>query len=289
MAGLFVARSGEGGSQVLQLPLAPHEPAAMNAGPPPRRPPGRQATRAHLRRPPFHGKRLQGLDAHGAPDQTADVVAKQDLARRRDPLEPGRDIEGIAGRERRAPRARAEEHLTRLDAELHGDLDSAVALQLRAQRGARVTQLDGGADRTQRVVLVQLGHAEDPYDRVADEPLHRAPMPLDHRAAHLHIAVQQPVHRFRIEPLGQPRRTHEVGEDDAHQPARGASALGLERRHVGLAARRRGPAAGSGGSSTAANAGAASAGSCASIAPSRSRSRSPGSMPSSSTSFLRAS
>ncbi len=86
---------------------------------------------------------------------------------------------------------------------------------------------------------MQLGQAEDPHDGVADEPLDRASVPFDHRAADIRVPVEQGVHRFGVEPLGQPRRPDHVGEDDAHQPARGRP-LGDIRRPLGDIRRRLG-------------------------------------------------
>ena len=108
-----------------------------------------------------------------------DGVAEQDLARGRRALEARRRAERAARRERRPPRTGADEHLARLDAELHAEPDVAFALE----RGARLAQLDRGAGRAQRVVLVQPVLAEHAHDRVAREALDRAAVPLDHRAA----------------------------------------------------------------------------------------------------------
>ncbi len=45
-------------------------------------------------------------------------------------------------------------------------------------------------------------------------------MPLDRRAARLAVAVEQLVHRLRVEPLGEGVGPGDVGDDDAHQAAR---------------------------------------------------------------------
>ena len=44
----------------------------------------------------------------------------------------------------------------------------------------RLTQLDAGPDRAQRIVLVRQGDAEHRDDRVADELLHRAAVAGEH-------------------------------------------------------------------------------------------------------------
>ena len=95
-----------------------------------------------------------------------DGVAEQDLARGRRALEARRDVERAARRERRAPRAGADEHLARLDAEPHAEPDVPFALE----RGARLAQVERGADRAQRVVLVHPLLAEHAHDRVAAKP-----------------------------------------------------------------------------------------------------------------------
>ena len=161
----------------------------------------------------------------------------------------------VAGRRRAA----SDEHLAGLDARAHRAVDALRALQL-----------EGGADGAQGVVLVQLGEAEDAEHRVAGEALDGAAVALDHGAAGLGEAVQQ-----RVPRLGVGGRSGEPGGEDAHEPPRRCGPR-LSRRSLGWLGRGRG-------------AGAASAGSCARIAPSSARSRSPGSIPSSSTSARRAS
>ena len=188
---------------------------------------------------------------------------RADLTVRGGVLEPGGDRERAARREPRSPRAGADEHLAGLDAEL----------QCQLELGPGRAHLDRGADRAQRVVFAHLGLAEDAHDRVAGVALDGAAVAFDHCAAGVGVAIEQLVHGLWVEPFGQRARAGDVGDDDAH------------RRRAG------GASGGGGASSTTGTAAAvmASAGSCARIARSSSRSRSPGSIPSSSTSWLRAS
>ena len=53
----------------------------------------------------------------------------------------------------------------------------ALQLSLSARSASRIS--DGRADRTQRVVLMHLRHAEDRHDGVADELLHGAAVALE--------------------------------------------------------------------------------------------------------------
>ena len=227
--------SRERSAQLLELAHAVHERAARRTARPDVRleaeqPPGLDLGGAALQR-----ERLQRLGLDELPHERVGVLPEQDLALGSGSLEPRRDVERVAGGERRSARAGAEEHLAGLDAELHRDSHSALALQLGAQRGTRLAQLDRGSDGAQRVVLVQLGQPEDADHGVADEALDGAAVPFDHGAADLGVAVEQGVHRLRVEPLAETRGADEVGEDDAHEPTgagragRGSGSGGLGR------------------------------------------------------------
>ncbi len=151
--------------------------------------------------------------------QLVHLLAEQDLALRGQALESRGHVEGVARGERRAPRATADEHLTRFDPELHADRDPELELELGAQLSPRVAQVDRRAHRAQRVVLVDLLLPEHADDRVPDEALDPAAVALDDRLAARRVAVEEHVHRLRVEPLGETGRAHEVGEDDADELA----------------------------------------------------------------------
>ena len=121
--------------------------------------------------------------------------------------------------------------------------------------GAEVADLQRCARGAQRVVLVQLGEAEDADDRVAGRPL--APRRRGGRTTS--------AKRSSSACSASGSSGADAGDEDAHEPAGGAGG------------RPRAPAAGPARSGCVT--GSASAGSCASIARSSSRRCSPGSMP----------
>ena len=90
--------------------------------------------------------------------------------------------------------------------------------------------LGGGADGPQRVVLVDDRDAEHGHDRVADELLDGAAVPLEDRAHRLEPAAHDRAQRLGVEPLAEPGRAGDVGEHDGHDLARLAGRLGGDER-----------------------------------------------------------
>ena len=74
-------------------------------------------------------------------------------------------------------------HVAGVHADPAGERHPVVAVELRVQRVERRAHLDRGADRAQRVVLVDLRHAEDGHDGVADVLLDGAAVVFDRRRA----------------------------------------------------------------------------------------------------------
>ena len=65
---------------------------------------------------------------------------------------------------------------------------------------------------------MKLGQAEDRHDRVTDELRERPTVPLDDRSHALEVRGQDLVERLRVEPLAEPSRVDDVGEEDRHHP-----------------------------------------------------------------------
>ena len=122
-------------------------------------------------------KRLQSLGLHRAPRQPHRVLADQDLARLRSLLETGGDVDRISCRQ---ALRRPGHDLARADA------DPTFDTELRKC----IAHLDRRAYRPERIVLVDHRHPEHRHHRVADELLHRAPVPLDDRLHPLEVAGQ---------------------------------------------------------------------------------------------------
>jgi hypothetical protein len=120
---------------------------------------------------------------------------EQDLTRRRDLRQLGRDADGRPsdGRLRRAgqdrPGVNAHPQLER-----HGTLTR----QHLGQRSNGVAHLGRRPHRSERVVFVDCGHAEDPECRVAAESLDLPAVPLDRRLQRREVPVQREAERFQV-------------------------------------------------------------------------------------------
>ena len=97
--------------------------------------------------------------------------------------------------------------------------DAGSGLEVRAQGGDRVDQLERRPDRAFRVVLVGDRRSPDGHDRVADELLDRPPVQLHDRGGRVEVAAQQLAHGLGVAVLGEGREADEVGEHDGDQAA----------------------------------------------------------------------
>ena len=158
------------------------------------------------------GQRIERLGDDGVANELERALADDDLARARGLLEPRGDIAGIAGGER-AGDARSGEDLAGVDAGVRPQADAEGPFQLFVQRLEGGTHVDGGAHRTQRIVLVHDGHAEHRRDRVADELLDRAAVAFEHGEHRLEVAREHAVQDLRVELLAESGRLDEVGEE----------------------------------------------------------------------------
>ncbi len=160
-------------------------------------------------------ERLERLDLDRVSHEPVRRLAEQDLARGRRFLEPLGDVDGVAGGESLAAAAVAGNHLARVDAGPHLDPDAPVPLELVVQGGEPFAHLGGGADRAERVVLVDDRNPEDGHHRVADELLDDVPSwPLDDRLHLVEVAAHDAPQRFRVELLAERGRAGHIREDD---------------------------------------------------------------------------
>jgi hypothetical protein len=157
---------------------------------------------------------LLGLDRIA--DQAVGRLADQDLAGSRALLEPGRDVDGVAGNERGVGRGAAGHDLAGVHADPHLDRDAAVAFELLVQRGELLAHVRRGADRPQGVVFVQLRDAEYGHHRVPDVLLDRAAVALDRRAHRLEVAGLHVAEGLGVQPLAHRGRARDVAEDHRH-------------------------------------------------------------------------
>ena len=85
----------------------------------------------------------------------------------------------------------------------------------------RVDELERGPDRLLGVVLAGDRCAPDRHDRVADELLDGAAVPLDDRPGEGEVGIEERPRLLRVADLGRRREPDEVGEQDADQPELG--------------------------------------------------------------------
>ena len=157
--------------------------------------------------------------------------ARQHLARQGCGLQPRGGVHDGARYEQLAGWTDAGRGFARLDA----DPDLELLLQSCFRREPSCPPADGeaGSNRAQRVVLVDLGQAEDRHHGVADELLRAAAQRLKLLGRSVEEGPEQLTRPLGVEPPRQGRRVHDVGEEDGdhlpflgaeHAPDRGATA-----------------------------------------------------------------
>src|SRR5215203_636261 len=156
-------------------------------------------------------ERLNRLDRHGVADEAERLAAEEDLARPRRLLEPGSDVDGVAGRE---PVVRARDDLAGVHPESQLEPRREVAFENLVERAEPVSKLRRGADGAEGVVLVDAWDAEDGHDGVADELLDGAAVALDRRAGEVEVATENVAQAFGVESLAERSRAGDVGEED---------------------------------------------------------------------------
>ena len=162
---------------------------------------------------PFELERRDWIGDDRVSHQPDGRVADEDLPSSGGRFEPLRDDDGVAGRERVPLLGVACDHLAGVDARAHLDPDAVRGVEPVVQAGERLAKLDRRPDGAQRVVLVHDGDPEGGHDRVTDELLDRAAVPLQHLAGGLVVARPDTAKRLGIEAFPQRRRICDVTED----------------------------------------------------------------------------
>ncbi len=150
--------------------------------------------------------------------RAVDVVGDHGLARARDRVQPGGQVDGVARHRVGAVNGAARvggHHLAARDADVGGKR----APELGRQRAHGRVYARRGAQRPQRVVAVRDRRAEHAHDRVADVLVDRAAALRDQAVDQLEIAREQPVHVLGVEFARQLRVPREVGEQHGDLPA----------------------------------------------------------------------
>ena len=146
-------------------------------------------------------------------------LAEEDLAGRGGLLQTGGDVHRVPRNQTLPGRRVTGHHFPGVDTDPSGDPDAVFAFELQVERTQRLPHPGSGADRADRVVLVQPRDPEDGHHGIADELLDRASVAFDHRRHLVEVAAHHAAKGLRIQPLPQGRGPRDVGEDDRDDPA----------------------------------------------------------------------
>ena len=172
-------------------------------------------------------------------------VPDEDAAGRGVLLEPGGDVDGVAGDERLPGRRVPGDDLTGVHADAHLEPDASIAPEFLVQCGQPFAHLDASAHGPQRVVLVELGDPEHRHHGVPDVLLDGSAVTLDRPAHRLEVARLHVAQRLGIQALAERRRAGHVAEHDRDRLAdlalaragrQGGRASGTEGEAIGALA-----------------------------------------------------
>ena len=162
-----------------------------------------EAERVDGLRLPLQGERFDGLQTDGIAYEEPRLSADEHLAGCRRLFEAGGDVHRVARDERLA--LSADHDL----AGIHADAG------IEPMRGHRFLHLRGRAYSPKCVVLVRDGDAEDGHDRIADELLDCASVPLEDCAQVLEVTAHTGAERLGIRRFAESRRADEVAEENS--------------------------------------------------------------------------
>ena len=148
-------------------------------------------------------RQLERLGGDSVAHELQRVGAEQDLSRACRLLEPGGDVDRVAGDERVAL---AGHDGARVDPDPH----------LQAEPVHDLPQLRRRPCRAQRIVLARHRDPEHGHHGIADELLHRSAVPLEDDPSGVVVPVHQRPQRLRVRAVADCRRTGEVAEEDGH-------------------------------------------------------------------------
>ena len=153
-------------------------------------------------------RRRFGLDA--VAHEPVGLLAEQYLAGLGSLLEPGSHVDRIAGGE---PLLGARDDLAGVYAHAELEARAVVPFELVVQLVEPAAELVGGPRCPERVVLVHRRNAEDRHDRVADELLDGAAVPLHDRLGRLEVARHDVAQALRVDALTERGRAGDVAEE----------------------------------------------------------------------------
>ena len=148
------------------------------------------------------------------PASSPTTIASESAA----PLEPRGDADRLSGDEALSRIGRRRDDLSGLDPDPDLEPDPVLLDELLVERGDADADVERGASRAQRVVLVRHRDAERGHDRVARVLLDRAAVTRDRRRDGLEVAPQHRAERLGVERLGERHRLDDVDEEDRDEP-----------------------------------------------------------------------
>ena len=212
-AGAIGDHAIEGSPQQAQLLISSHEPRLGSPRGLPNARDARHPIRGHRHPLPFEHQGARFVDFDGSAHELIRVSGDQDVPRRRGLLEPRGDVHRVPD-DRWAFGHVGHEHLAGAHARPGRERDTDGSFEFVVQRRQCGSHVVGSPDRSERVVLVQLGGPEHRHHRVTDVLLDGATVSLEH-APHL---LEEPSHDaaddLRIELVAQRGEPDEVAEDD---------------------------------------------------------------------------
>src|SRR5439155_25037746 len=180
--------------------------------------------------------RLRGLAVDRLADETAGLLAQEDLAGLGRLLEASSHIDGVPGCQALLG---AGHDLAGVDADAQLEARSVRALELIVEVAEAGAQLVGGSHGPERVILVHRRHPEDGHDRVADELLDGAAVPLDDRLRGLEVARHHAAKALGVDPLAERGRAGDVAEQGVDDLPRFAGRRGPGQRRAARVAEAR--------------------------------------------------
>ncbi len=126
-------------------------------------------------------ERFDGLDLDRVLDQAICGIAEKNLSGRGRLLEAGGDVHRVAGHQALTARRIPGDDLAGVHADPRREPDAMVAFEVVVQRLERLPHAVRRPNRSERVVLVELGDPEHRHHGVADELLDRPAVSFDHR------------------------------------------------------------------------------------------------------------
>ena len=184
----------------------------------PHREPGRDGRALALRE-----HRLRGSVLDDVPGRDVGLLSDDDGSGRRRRLETRRRVHDVSGHHRLTvigPRVELDDRFARVHCDPH----------LNVVLFGPVSDGEGGADGSLRIVPVRRRRAEHPHDRVADELLDTSAEALQPRPHLLVVRRQECTHVLRVERFGTLRGPHEVDEEDRDDPSLLSDSSGLAER-----------------------------------------------------------